>query len=791
MSFIANGLLKFEEYVIDRARWQLSWRDEPLPLNRKSFDLLLYLVDHADRVVGKDELLRTLWPESFVEESNLTQHIFLLRKALSRHESGTKIIETVPGRGYRFAAVIKEQHQPATDRMVISASESSTRITLEEEVDTSQPASQGLEVTQQQLSARPGKRRIYWIAGGSVATLALCVAGWFGWQRWLDRSGGAPVQVVLAPMEGTTGDAILDKSLTQALRMDLAQSPYVSVVPDSTVQATFTEMMHKPGDVMTPAMVHEVCERTNSQSVLSGDIAKVGQHFLITEEASNCVDGSVVAAANYEADKPEDLPHGIGKIAASLRRKLGESRRSIARFDTPLIPASTASLEALKDYTQASILASQGKWADDITLLKSALQIDPDFAAARYSLATSYISTGAFVDARPALLQAYKVRDTASEPIRFAITAFYDTYSTEDLFAAERNFRSWTELYPRSAQAWNGLSIVQRDLGHHADSAASGLKALALLPTYQGMYANAAFEQMRSGDIQGARATLDSAIAHKLDGDRIRENYVQIAILLHDSALLNTQLAWIHAHPEASYCQMEQVGLATGEGRFADAHRLLEQGTTLLRQQGLSGFAVAITKNASLNLIEAGDREAGIRIFRSVPLDPEDGGDLEGLVDLGDFKAADADLQAMRSKYPQGTVWQHYFGPRVEAGIALANHHPLQAIALMEATRPLDNRDPGKRRFRGDAYLAAGQPSLAEKEYRAVIAHREIAPESADYPLSWLGLGQALAAEGNRAAAIDAYQHFFTLWAHADPDAMYLKQGKQEFATLQTVTLAK
>jgi len=147
MSFIANGLVQFEEYEIDRARWQLSWRDEPLPLNRKTFDLLLYLMDHADRVVGKDELLRALWPESFVEESNLSQHIFLLRKALSRHESGTKIIETVPGRGYRFAAVIREQ-QPATDRMVINANESITRITLEEEVDTAEPASQGLEVIQ-------------------------------------------------------------------------------------------------------------------------------------------------------------------------------------------------------------------------------------------------------------------------------------------------------------------------------------------------------------------------------------------------------------------------------------------------------------------------------------------------------------------------------------------------------------------------------------------------------------------------------------------------------------------
>ena len=783
MSFTTSDLVEFDEYAIDRTRWQLSWRNEPLPLNRKTFDLLLYLVDNGDRVVGKDELLRTLWPQSFVEESNLTQHIFLLRKALSRHPSGTKVIETVAGRGYRFAAVIREP-QPVHNRMVISARESITRITLEEQVDTSKMVSQEAEPTQPLPSTFLLERRTGWIAGGSVFVVALCVAGWFGWQRWLDRSGGAPVQVVLTPMEGTTGDAILDKSLTQALRMDLAQSPYVSVVPGSTVRATLAQMTRKPDEGITPTIAREVCERTNSQGVLSGNIAKVGKHFLITEEASDCVDGSVVAAAKYEADTAEDLPHGIDRIAASLRRKLGESRRSIARFDTPLISMNTTSLEALKDYTQASILTSQGKWADAIDLQKRAIQLDPNFAAARYDLAASYISTGDFVSARPALLKAYETRDTASQPVRLAIDALYDSYSTQDLFASERNYRNWTEIYPRSALAWNGLSIVQRDLGHHADSAASGLKALALLPNNQGLYENAAFEQMRSGDLQGSRATLDSAIARKLDGDRIRETYVEIALLLHDSALLRTHLAWIDAHPEASYCRMEQVGIALGEGRFADAHRLLRQGTTLLRQQGLSGFADAITKNVGTNLTEAGDREAGINIFRSVPLDPESGGDLEELVEIGDFKTAEADLQAVRGKYPQSTVWQHYYGPRVEAGIALANHHPQQAVALLEAARPLDDRDLDIHKFRGDAYLAAGQPSLAEKEYRAVIAHHEISPELGDYPLSWLGLARALAAVGNRSDAVDAYQHFFTLWAHADPDAMYLKQARQEFAAL-------
>jgi hypothetical protein len=92
---------------------------------------------------------------------------------------------------------------------------------------------------------------------------------------------------------------------------------------------------------------------------------------------------------------------------------------------------------------------------------------------------------------------------------------------------------------------------------------------------------------------------------------------------------------------------------------------------------------------------------------------------------------------------------------------------------------------------RGNAYLASGQPTLAEWDYRTVVNHPEWDPTAPTIPLCWLGLGRALAAQGNRSAALDAYQHFFTLWAHADPEALYLKQAKQEFAALQTIPRAK
>ena len=464
MSFIANGLIKFEEYEIDRARWQLSWRDETLPLNRKTFDLLLYPVDHADRVVGKDELLRTLWPESFVEESNLTQHIFLLRKALSRHGSGTKIIETVPGRGYRFTAIVTEK--PLVDRMVISASESITRITLEEEEeDTSRPASQGHEVIQPLLPSPSRMRRRYWITGGSVAVVALCVACWFGWQRWLDHASGSPVDVVLIAMDGTTGDAVLDRALVDALRMDLAQSPFVTVVSSSKVRDTLTQMMHKPDDPMTPAMFREVCERTNSQAVLYGTIARVGQHFLLTEEAVSCVNEAILAEAKQEAVSSEGLPPSIDNLAASLRQKLGESRRSVARFDKPLFPQNTVSFEALKDFSQAVHDYEQGKLSEAMELDKRAIAADPYFAAAYFNMAAYDFTAEDDVNGKAAILKAYSLRESVTESLRFAISTIYNTATTQNLFETERICHNWAELYPHSLNAWNLLSNTERDLG--------------------------------------------------------------------------------------------------------------------------------------------------------------------------------------------------------------------------------------------------------------------------------------------------------------------------------------
>ncbi|WP_255462547.1 winged helix-turn-helix domain-containing protein [Granulicella sp. WH15] len=788
-------MIRFEEYAIDRDRWQLIWRNEPLPLNRKTFDLLLYLADHADRVVGKDELLRTLWPESFVEESNLTQHIFLLRKALSRHESGAKIIETVPGRGYRFAvaaSAVEGQQNPG-NQMVISASESITRITLEEEEeDTSKLSFQELEVSHPLLSAPSGKRRLYWVAGGLVAVAAVCVIGWFGWQRWMDRTGGPPVQVVVTGMDGTTGDLTLDRALLAALRIDLSQSPFVSLVPKDTVNATLVEMKQKPDDPITVVTARDLCERTNSQAVLHGMVVRNGTHFLLTEEATSCVDGTTLASARQEAGKPEELPRSIDRLAESIRRKLGESRNSVARFSARLSPATTASLEALKAYSESSRMSEQGKLPEAINLLKQAVADDPGFAVAWNDLwAYTASVNGDPISAREAIQKAYSLRDSAGALERLTITAHYDMVVVGDLFESERNYQAWTQLYPRSVIAWNGLSLTQQELGHYPDAEISAAHAVALRPRYAGLNLNLALAQMSTGNGQAARATCQHAIDQGIDSDHLRAGCLSVAYMLHDSAMLKTQRDWAAAHPQTPLFTIGEAGIAVGEGRFGDAGRLIAHAAQILRNQGLGSQADAYTRSMGINLIEAGDIEAGTRMLRASPPDPESGMDLVGLAEINDIAAATAGVRAMEKEHPQGTLWKLYWEPIIHAQIAMANRKPHDAVTLLEPTHQFDSKGIDLPMRRGLAYLAAGQPAFAEKDFRYVIANQRLDPTSSFYPLAWLQLGRALARENNRTAASDAYQHFLTLWVHADPDAIFVRQAKQELASLQTVAPAQ
>src|SRR5215831_2123039 len=98
----------FGPWIVDPVK-RLVWSDgKPVPVTGKAFELLLYLLEHRDRVVEKEELLKAVWPDTFVQENNLVRHISTLRKALGQRADQHDCILTVQGRGYQFVADVAE-----------------------------------------------------------------------------------------------------------------------------------------------------------------------------------------------------------------------------------------------------------------------------------------------------------------------------------------------------------------------------------------------------------------------------------------------------------------------------------------------------------------------------------------------------------------------------------------------------------------------------------------------------------------------------------------------------------
>lgn len=174
MQVNAGTSFTFENCTLDPVRRVLNCADQPVALNPKTFDLLLYLVSHAGRVVSKEEILRAVWPDSFVDERNLNQHVFLLRKALASHGVDERLIVTAPGRGYQFGAPVQAAGEatelslsPAATGVVVHAVQSSTTVVVEEATVA------GIAGRLAALPAALVSRRRVWIL---VATLVILAA---------------------------------------------------------------------------------------------------------------------------------------------------------------------------------------------------------------------------------------------------------------------------------------------------------------------------------------------------------------------------------------------------------------------------------------------------------------------------------------------------------------------------------------------------------------------------------------------------------------------------------------
>jgi DNA-binding winged helix-turn-helix (wHTH) protein/Tfp pilus assembly protein PilF len=755
--------------MLDPAERLLKRDDIVVPLTHRVFELLLALVRSHGRLLTKDEIMHAVWPGRIVDEGSLTQAIFMLRKALGSANEEGRYIVTVPGRGYRFnaPAEIAPDSTIAAREVPFPASTSSP-----------ETAATAREAKSPRIAMR-------YVAGFSMLAILAAAAAIFAWHRSGVLRTGKPTVVVLSDFQNLTDDPALGTVLDKMLEIDLAQSPFLSLISPQQIAETL-RLMERPADSpLTPKLALDVCARNQGSDVLSGGVAAVGERFVVMLQATDCNSGKSIFESKAEVDRKEDLMHALDGVTARLRESLNESSASIRKFGVPNAQATTTSFEALRAFSLGEQARAAGDNAAAIPLLKHALDLDPSFAIAYEELASAYLGQSEPEMAKTNYRKAFDLRNKVSEIENLRITSHYDQF-IGNVPEAIRAYRVWAQIYPQDWVPQSNLANLYTDIADYPDAIEAGKEALRLNPEHANPYVVLARAYKRSTRFADAKAICRQAISKKLDGLSVHSLLFEIAFAQHDPAMMAEQIAKEKDSPGMSDMLDYKAWAAATEGKVRQANALFAQAIDAARLHG-SDHEEQVSEYFTDNIAMLADfnmnDQAARLISKATGIDGNDDAPF-ALARAGEIERASRLSSAFGSRYPDSTMVDKVFVPMIQAAIYVKQRRPQDAVRILQPALPYELRDFDMPSLLGQAYLTMNEPGKAAAEFKKILANHGVDGISPLYPLAQLGLARAYRAEHNIVASKEAYKLFFSDWKDADPDLPLLRDAKAEYTML-------
>jgi DNA-binding winged helix-turn-helix (wHTH) protein/tetratricopeptide (TPR) repeat protein len=781
---------EFGPFRMDPDKQVLLRDGQLIAVTPKGFETLLVLVRRGREVVSKEELLKEIWPDSFVEEANLSQHIFKLRKALGDTLEGERYIVTLPGRGYRFAVPVRTITEGG--EVLIAQMRSRAQIVIEEHA--SKPVETQPVALPPPAHAKPKWRK--WLLRSAIAA-AIAIAG-LGLLLLLrhhqtSRALTETDTVVLADFANSTGDPVFDGTLRQGMAVQLEQSPFWSVISEQRMQQTL-RLMGRPADArINRETAREICARTGSAAVLEGSIASLGTQYVLGLRAENCRSGDVLADEQAQAARKEDVLGALDKTAIRLRSKLGESLNSVEKYATPVEEATTPSLEALNAYSLGrKVFFEKGNTAA-LPYLQRAVELDPNFAIAYRALGAMYLNLNQPGRMAENVRKAYELREKVSERERFYIESTYYWMGTGELEKAITVEELWRQSYPRDYALYVHLGVIYTRLGNLEKALEETRESVRLEPNSGINYMNLCIAYIYLDRLDEAEAVVKQAEERKLESEGLLGARYQLAFLKGDTAQMAHTVSAAMGKPGTEDVLLDaQANTEAWHGRWKDARQLTRRAMSSAEQNEARETAAGYEARMALGEVESGMREeARSDAYAAIKL--ASNRDVLERVALtlalaGDTAAAEKLAAELDRTFPLDTLVQRYRLPAITAAVALQHKDAKRAVELLQVTSPIelgDNGEPFPIYLRGEAYLMLHDGNAAAAEFQKFIDHRGRVGNFPWGALARLQLARACALSGDKTKAKIAYQDFLTLWKNADPDIPALKQAKAEYAKLQ------
>jgi serine/threonine protein kinase/tetratricopeptide (TPR) repeat protein len=627
------------------------------------------------------------------------------------------------------------------------------------------------------------QRRKRWLIAGATV-LAVCGAALYIQHRLVrpalllqnDR-------VLLTTIANKTGDATLDNTVTEALRIELAESPWLGLLSTdayrSVTKSAESGAMQGPLD-----LPRQAARAANAKVYIDGVIRASGSSYTLAIDLFDTGSGHVLSHFDQTAASRAQLTAAIDAAAKAIRTAAGEPKDSLAHSTVALELEASANLDALHAYTLAEAAVREGHTADAIAAAQRAVSLDPKFIAAQVELAWLYRSQRAEGPAANAARLAEAAAATASAHTALFAHYTYEVVADGDLAKASGSIGKLIAMYPRDPEGAEGLARVQRLQGQFKEASDTAQNALADDPYHPGLYTEAELALIGLDRYDAALTLVEKAKNLSLPHE---DSALIAAYLADESDPLAIAIERVTRPPRS-------LPAMVGYGMYLDNTGQLEAGATLWRTAAIPIPGPGVTSepqpdslSASVTVASQGWLLAQGALDRALAGECATALDMARLAEdtaqgmvgtfntgmgaalCGDQELAGRAIAKLTHDYPNASAASGYYLPDLNAAVALAKNDPATALEALKPAAAFDliSLTPY---LRGLANLAAHQPQVAASDFQVVMGHQGSAVVSGSnvYPMAQLGLARAYAANGENAKTVQAYRGFLELWSGAD-----------------------
>src|SRR5579884_74759 len=581
-----SALYEFGDFRVDTVRRIVLRQGQQLALTAKAFDTLETLIRNRDRVLTKDELLKAIWPNTFVEEANLAQNVSALRKVFGEAPGENRYIATVPGRGYRFVGEVRSPAQSGTELVLERSFTADVAIDEEETRDERQHT----------------------------------------WVSWLTRpSGFVPALAILAAlgviaivmMRRSAADAEKPRSLAVLPFRQLAQpagDEYLGIgLADAVITrlSNVRQLVVRPTDSVLKYSGPVVDPRAAGRelavdALLDGKVQKAGDRLRVTVQLIRVADGRPLWAESFDEDSANlfAVEDSVSrKVADTLALHLaGDEKRELAR-------QYTQNVEAYRSYLQgryAGFRFTRQGLNQAIENFNRAIAQDPSYAIAYAGLADAYTTASDWV------LSPREALPKAEAASRKAL-AFDDRLAEAHSSLAHSLMHQW-KLAPAGAEFDRALALNPNNtaiyfayseylsaLGKYDESIAALNKALQINPLSAEITALKAWPYYLKVDNQGAFDAGRQTLA--LDPD-FWFGHMDCAMALHEMRRYPEAIAEYEKaraiNPDSTLLVAGEASTSADAGDRAKAQSMLAELMRTAQRQYVSPMDIAAI-HAALN----------------------------------------------------------------------------------------------------------------------------------------------------------------------------------------------